>query len=541
MNSISLKQFLHFFCNDQRDSKKFCFILGAGASVSSGIPTGYTLACDWFNELKTDILPEKEFEEWVAEENIDEKKLAEHYGQIYAKRYELDPKDGYEFLEKVMEKSDPSIGYAMLAQILTTSKSNMVITTNFDSLSEDALFIYTQKKPLVIGHESLAGFIQAHTSRPCIIKLHRDLLLAPKNKDSEINNLSDNFKKSLSQIFNFYTPLVIGYGGNDGSLMDFLKSLDHIEGGIYWFVREKETGLNDRIQGLLEQHNGRTVKIPGFDELMIQTGNTLKLDRLDDDLIEIAKKRSDKYKEEFKRLTQENKTTDETKQALSDIASRGEKNWLYYLVKATEEKNPDKKESIYREGIRVLPENPEMHGIYAIFFSYEKKDYDKAETFHKSSIKLNPENSFLNGNYAHFLSDIRKNYDEAQKYYQKAIKLNPDDVYLNSNYVKHLIVSGNTDHAFQLIEKTFILIEKSMPRTRNQDMSFNLRLWYYRYAIFFEKYEDARDNVIKLLDQGIKSPRTYLDDVIKKAQELNHPDPGDLAKLAKQISAIDEA
>jgi Tfp pilus assembly protein PilF len=532
MKSISLRQFLHFFCNDKRESKKFCFILGAGASVTSGIPTGDKLAREWFNELKTEILPEDEFEEWATEENINDNNLAEHYGQIYAKRYELDPKDGYEFLEKVMEKSDPSIGYAMLAQILTTSNSNMVITTNFDSLSEDALFIYTQKKPLVIGHESLAGFIQPHTSRPCIIKLHRDLLLAPKNKDSEINNLSDSFKNSLKQIFNSYTPLVIGYGGNDGSLMGFLESLDHIEGGIYWFTREKETGLNEKIQGLLEQHKGHTVQIPGFDELMIQAGNTLKLDRLDDDLIKIAKKRSDKYKEEFKRLTQENKTTEETKQALSDIASRGEKDWLHYAVKASKEKDPDKTDSIYQEGINAWPESPELHGNYAIFLEEIRKEHDKAETYYKKAIQLEPDDPIHNANYAGFFSDIRKEYDKAETFYKKAIQLDPDDADFNGNYAKHLIVNGNTDYANRLIEKAFAL-------NSDEKLPLSLELWFYRYAIFFEAYQDARDNVIKLLDQGIRSPRKYLNDIVKKAEELNHPDPGDLAKLAGQISAID--
>ena len=193
------------------NQKKFCFILGAGASVTSKIPTGKKLAEKWFKQLKTDILSKQEFNEWMKEnKNIDKDNLAKDYGQIYDKRYELDPKDGFDCLEKIMEKSEPSIGYAMLAQILTSSNNNIVITTNFDSLCEDALFIYTQKKPLVIGHESLAGFIQLHMSRPCIVKLHRDFLLSPKSKDSDTKTLSEKFEKSLKKSLKIILLLLLG-------------------------------------------------------------------------------------------------------------------------------------------------------------------------------------------------------------------------------------------------------------------------------------------------------------------------------------------
>jgi len=89
--------------------------------------------------------------------------------------------------------------------------------TNFDSLTEDALFIYTQRKPLVIGHEVLANFIKPFGDRPIIVKIHRDFLLSPKSKLSETKEIETDFKKNLASVFKYYTPLVIGYGGNDGS------------------------------------------------------------------------------------------------------------------------------------------------------------------------------------------------------------------------------------------------------------------------------------------------------------------------------------
>src|SRR5438876_10550474 len=38
----------------------------------------------------------------------------------------------------------------------------------------------------------------------------------------------------------YYTPIVVGYGGNDGSLMGMLKSLPQIKGGIFWCFRIRD-------------------------------------------------------------------------------------------------------------------------------------------------------------------------------------------------------------------------------------------------------------------------------------------------------------
>ena len=51
---ITLKQFLRYF--EEQQNRKFCFILGAGASKSSGISTGAELASRWLNEIEEDLI-----------------------------------------------------------------------------------------------------------------------------------------------------------------------------------------------------------------------------------------------------------------------------------------------------------------------------------------------------------------------------------------------------------------------------------------------------------------------------------------------------
>lgn len=63
------------------ESRKFCFILGAGASFSSGIPTGGELASLWFKEIQ-DRYSKQEFTQWVKAEKINKQDLAADYGAI---------------------------------------------------------------------------------------------------------------------------------------------------------------------------------------------------------------------------------------------------------------------------------------------------------------------------------------------------------------------------------------------------------------------------------------------------------------------------
>lgn len=199
--------------------RKFCFVLGAGASLSSGIKSGQDLVKIWDVELQQ--RNENEHIKWKEALNITEENKYSFYSKFYERRFRRQPVDGYNYLEKLMEHARPSIGYVMLSHLLTETQHNVVITTNFDHLTEDAVNYYEQKIPLVIGHESLAHYVTKQISRPTIIKIHRDLLLDPKNRTEELEVLHDNWKKALGEVFSEYHPIFIGYAGNDNSLMDF--------------------------------------------------------------------------------------------------------------------------------------------------------------------------------------------------------------------------------------------------------------------------------------------------------------------------------
>ncbi len=180
-----------------------------------------------------------------------------------------DYQNGSAFLERTLERAQPSLGYYPLAALLANTRNNLVITTNFDSLVEDALFIYTDKRPIVISHELLAQYINFNTSRPIIAKLHRGLFFDPLNRAEQVNGLSKQWKDILREAFKRYTPVVIGYAGGDHSLMDFLKETECLS-GLYWCYRHDEPP--EEIQKVVERHSGYFIPIEGFDEMMYLMG-----------------------------------------------------------------------------------------------------------------------------------------------------------------------------------------------------------------------------------------------------------------------------
>ena len=439
--TITLRQFLRYF--EEQQNRKFCFILGAGASKSSGIPTGAELASQWLKEIEED-LDEAQFEAWLEEEHIDKNDPASFYHQIFAKRFEVDHQGGYDFFEKIMEKAEPSCGYSFLAEILAQGKHDIVITTNFDSLTEDALFIYTSKKPLVIGHADLAGFINIQLQRPQVIKVHHDLFFSPQNTESETEHIDEKLERGLQDIFQSYVPIVIGYGGNDGGFMEVLEEVLYQDKGIYWCFTGKEHPKG-KIEELVVDKQGCFIPIADFDELMVLLGEKIGIGLLHERIKQITDKRVKRYAEQMKEVYIKSK---EGSDLLSDALDKileleelGEPNWLTYGLLASKETDPEKIEFVYKEGLKKCPNSYELMNDYAAFLQNTKKDYAQAKKYYQKALESEPDDAKANYNYAGLLTFFIKDYVQAEKYYQKALALEPNDANINHHYALLLILA----------------------------------------------------------------------------------------------------
>ena len=434
---ISAKRLSQMMKDLSESSERFCFILGSGASVESGIPSGSTLEMQWMDclmgkmedrgmpamdagetrEIAGTLYAEKAIEHdfgeieaaWLRAKKENKPIPSEYYFDIYKLRFHSNPRQGYNYLEKIMEQCDPSLGYHTLAKLLAeNSLHNLVITTNFDSLVEDALFLYTDKRPLVVSHESLADYMEANIRRPIIAKVHRGLMYAPLNSPENLQELKPEWQRALSQALSIYTPIVIGYAGGDHSLMSFLeKETTSIRGSIYWCYRGKRSraGLpGENIQSLVANHNGYFVAIDGFDALMVEIGKTMYSDAIrpgltKDKLQKKLDERLRNYNAQWDKLNE----NQEMQKALQEMNAAEQK----------EEKQREKEELLtaqdyFRRGFRAISEGHTQEAV---------KEYSKA-------IELDP--SFASA--YHNRGILYNKLGEQQKAlddYNKAIELDP--------------------------------------------------------------------------------------------------------------------
>ena len=328
-----------------QNGSRFCFILGSGASVESGILSGMALERAWmdclmgvskdrdtepFSPDETRELAGKlrengrlQYDFSVIEENWNNARKnnrsmdSRYYFDIFKLRFYPDKKLGFRYLEKIMENAQPSLGYHTLALILAEDKgNNLVVTLNFDSLVEDSLYLYTNKKPLVINHELLADYLDCNAvTRPLIAKLHHGLFFDPINDTKELpKNWKKSWQEILKYVFYTYTPIVIGYGGGDNSLMEILKDKQiPIRNGMYWCTRDNplEEDFNDDIRKLVKARNGHFVLIDGFDSLMLEMGKVFFDGQIEPDATkelwdQQVKERIEKYEKQYHSLIPSN-------------------------------------------------------------------------------------------------------------------------------------------------------------------------------------------------------------------------------------------
>lgn len=505
---ISVNQLVKAVREGRSNSERFCFIIGSGASVSSGIPTGAGLEAQWMKEMEEspgldeigevaktlEEHLEYKFEEireaWEETKKSGTPLPSDYYFDLYKLRFFPNHRNGYHYLEKIMANRNPGFGYHPLALMLTDgSGSNLVITTNFDSLIEDALFFYTDDKPLVINHELLAEYAgDPNIKRPVIAKVHRGIFFDPLNQPEETNGLKGIWRDVLASVFQSYTPIVIGYGGGDNSLMNFLEDSElKMKNGIYWCYFEKYGLPSEKIQRLMKDKNGYLVRTAGFDATMLAFGNALFPDKIGvHEAEEYLNRRTSEqivnYEKEYKRLTEQehlnteknaagpiNESENEFKQEIEKIMER-----MATTEKERKERNRmtawdynregERCYSLkqYKEAVENYTQAIQLQSNTALFYNNRGcaygglGEYDKAISDYNKAIELDSFNSTAYHNRGYTYNNL-KEYEKAISDYGKAIELSPNNATAYNNRGSIYIVLGRTDEAISDLNKAIEL------------------------------------------------------------------------------------
>jgi len=265
---------------DQRmEDRTFAFLLGAGASLSSDLPSNDELVKSWLAELQRRLDPNFDtqlLQDWATSSNLgidsfNFQNAAAFLPHIFKRRFHDDLCEGHAYIENIIEGKEPSLGYLLLSQFLTKTRHRIVISSNYDNLLIDAMAIYGGRYPLIGTHENLANMARTRLKRPLVAKISGDLL---HNKLTEQEHASHQqaWQQALSNTFERHTPIIIGYENNEGGVLDFLENIKpgKINGNLFWCYSDKQAAPSGRVESIVKQHRGKFVPIKGFDEFMGQ-------------------------------------------------------------------------------------------------------------------------------------------------------------------------------------------------------------------------------------------------------------------------------
>jgi tetratricopeptide (TPR) repeat protein len=515
------------------DDNRYCFVLGSGASRASGIRTGAEMAKDWLEDMKKD--DPKGTRKWVKKNKIDNSDLGSFYSDIFARRFRSDYNIGYKILQDEMEKAIPSPGYYYLSDIINYTHNKFVITTNFDSLTEDSLLNYRDKKALVITHERLAEYIEIVPNRPTVVKLHRDIFLQPIIMNTNIDALHSEWKNNLSRILGIYTPIFIGYSGNDADLMNFLNEISTKNKKIYWCFK-KGNPVNKRTKDLLERYHSYVIPIDDFDYTMQLLGKQFNshfsIEFIQKSENERTEKRVNKINECMKNIqklinikeprSNTEIITNDSLNALSKLNipnfeeqdTNEEKNTLDYIETG---KNYFNFQKDYNKAIQYFTKAIELELSDAAYYYrgisyYELKEYAKAIEDLTKAIKLK-----LNDAEYYFSRGISyrgfKDYKKAIEDLTKAIELEPNDalfyfsrnisyyefkeyakaieditkaIELKPNYADYYYSRGISYYELKEYEKSIEDLTKAI------ELEPNDALFYYNRGISYRRLRDYK-------------------------------------------------
>ncbi len=489
--------------------RRFVFILGAGASIESNVKGAASLAEEWmrimFNrEQKAPVL---EFEQWLEsnplkiENHWDKSNLAACYPEIFEKCFEGDHESGYAELEKAIDNRSPSFGYAVLAWVLAQERHNMVITTNFDNLVADSLYIYGSKTPHVIGHESLAGYLKPMARRPMIAKIHRDLFTDPINDANGVSELHSQWSDALKNIFRFYTPIFIGYGGNDGSLMNFLGELDtqDISGRPFWCYYENGGVPNEQIIKLLKKHQGVLVPAPGFDQLMLEIGSAWGYNRRKQKAAveKHTKRMLGTLDEKAKAIY--NDSPEEVKIILRDNDSGEARDWLDWDFEASERESNGEKIAVYEKALKALPTSSELLMNLGIVYMHTGQ-FDKAKSYYYEALELAPDDIDIKCNLVHTLL-MSGSVDEGLAMSESTLQLKPNNLNAISAHAIALLSKSTLDEKDKSNEITLKKAEQALLKVLSLGANRPSDLNNYAYFLRLTgEYEKAKENIDKAIE-----------------------------------------
>ena len=283
--------------------------LGAGASISSGVPSAATCIWQWKHKIFVSNNPklssqvqdftlpgtQDKIQSWFDNQGkYPQRNDLDEYGFFIEECYQI-ADDRRKYFQNLVEHAKPHYGYQLLALLAQSELIKSVWTCNFDSLTQKAATLNGDVTCIDITLDSVHRIKRPLARGELLhIALHGDYrydLL--KNTSQEIQAQDVALRDAFIDHCRNTSLIVCGYSGRDRSIVDsFLTAFTQPgTGRLYWCGRdssEPEGNVKELI--VKAKESGREafyITIEGFDQLM----RHLALDCLTGEILDKATKK----------------------------------------------------------------------------------------------------------------------------------------------------------------------------------------------------------------------------------------------------------
>ncbi len=274
-------------------SLRHMLLLGAGASVTSGVASAWGCIGTWKRDIylsanrqvrpqlyEDPTLPgvQNRIQGWLdAQGRVPPAGDPSEYS-FFAEECYPDPRDRRKFFEGLVGGAQPAIGYQCLGLLAAAGHFRWVWTTNFDDLVVSGLPQGHARIVRSFGLDSTSrlSLVEPDETALNVVRLHGDYRYdALRNTDEELKSLDADFSGQLAHRLDEYPLVVLGYSGGDASVMDALRAaMDRPgKGGLYWVGLRGHTPRPE-VSSLIElaASAGRQavyLEADGFDPFMV--------------------------------------------------------------------------------------------------------------------------------------------------------------------------------------------------------------------------------------------------------------------------------
>lgn len=263
--------------------------LGAGASISSGIPSAEACIWEWkrnlfltnnpgleeqFSELSLPSV-QRRIQRWLDTQGTFPEEGAEGEYGFYIRECFPIADDRRAYFQQKVRGAQPHVGYRLLCHLALADIVRTVWSTNFDGLPARAAANFSLS-PLEIGIDTQSRLPrQAGKGELLCVSLHGDYRYDElKNTPEELQRQEKALRDALIDEMRQRPLIVCGYSGRDRSIMEALHAACSAEGngGLYW-CGYGDGDVPEAIAALLahaRQQGRQAYYIPalGFDDLM---------------------------------------------------------------------------------------------------------------------------------------------------------------------------------------------------------------------------------------------------------------------------------